>query len=401
MNSTTYDIVTVGGGLGGAALAKAMAEHGARVLVLEAESQFRDRVRGESMMSWGVAEAIELGIYDAMMASGGHELPWFDLYGGPGRAEHRDLTTTTKPRVTSISFYHPAMQEALTQAAADSGAEVQREARVRGLTTNGMPTVIAEVNRRQMEIPARLVVGADGRGSRVRAWAGINTHRDPDRNFIAGVLLDDVPAPEDACHLWPNPNLGMASVVFPQGNGRVRAYLVYSAKTQHQLSGELDIPQFTEESLKAGAPTDYFANTKAAGPLATFEGAATWAEYPYKSGVVLIGDAAAASDPSWGQGLSLTLRDVRVLRDQLLNHESWEEAGGAYAEEHRQYYGVLHEYELWRTQLLLETGPAAEARRGRALPLWQEDPTRQLDILFSGPYHPLDEAARRRFFGEE
>ena len=31
MTSDTYDIVTVGGGLGGAALAKVMAEHGARV----------------------------------------------------------------------------------------------------------------------------------------------------------------------------------------------------------------------------------------------------------------------------------------------------------------------------------------------------------------------------------
>jgi menaquinone-9 beta-reductase len=100
------------------------------------------------------------------------------------------------------------MQEALDQAAANSGAEVQREARVRGLTTNSMPTVIAEVDGREMEIPARLVVGADGRSSRVRAWAGINVHRDPDRNLIAGVLLDDMPAPEDASHLWPNPNLG-------------------------------------------------------------------------------------------------------------------------------------------------------------------------------------------------
>ena len=33
----TYDIITIGGGLGGSTLAKAMAEHGARVLVLERE----------------------------------------------------------------------------------------------------------------------------------------------------------------------------------------------------------------------------------------------------------------------------------------------------------------------------------------------------------------------------
>src|SRR5439155_7438881 len=40
----TYDIITVGGGLGGSALARAMAARGARVLVLEHEKQFKDRV---------------------------------------------------------------------------------------------------------------------------------------------------------------------------------------------------------------------------------------------------------------------------------------------------------------------------------------------------------------------
>jgi menaquinone-9 beta-reductase len=43
-----YDLVTVGGGVGGAALAKAMAERGHRVLVIEREVQFKDR------RSWGI-----------------------------------------------------------------------------------------------------------------------------------------------------------------------------------------------------------------------------------------------------------------------------------------------------------------------------------------------------------
>ena len=34
-----------------------MAEHGAKVLVLERETQFKDRVRGEGTMPWGVADA--------------------------------------------------------------------------------------------------------------------------------------------------------------------------------------------------------------------------------------------------------------------------------------------------------------------------------------------------------
>ena len=45
------DLVVVGGGLAGASLARPLAEQGARVLVLERDEQFRDRVRGEMMIS--------------------------------------------------------------------------------------------------------------------------------------------------------------------------------------------------------------------------------------------------------------------------------------------------------------------------------------------------------------
>jgi 2-polyprenyl-6-methoxyphenol hydroxylase-like FAD-dependent oxidoreductase len=45
----------------------------------------------------------------------------------------------------------------------------------------------------------------------------------------------------------------------------------------------------------------------------------TWVDHPYRDGLVLVGDAAAASDPTWGQGLSLTSRDVRVLAEKLLS----------------------------------------------------------------------------------
>ena len=56
------EIVIVGGGIGGAALATALARDGLDVVVLEASEQYEDRVRGESMMPWGVREARELGV---------------------------------------------------------------------------------------------------------------------------------------------------------------------------------------------------------------------------------------------------------------------------------------------------------------------------------------------------
>ena len=44
---TDCDVVVVGAGIGGSALATALARGGLSVLVLEQETEYRDRVRGE------------------------------------------------------------------------------------------------------------------------------------------------------------------------------------------------------------------------------------------------------------------------------------------------------------------------------------------------------------------
>jgi len=66
----------------------------------------------------------------------------------------------------------------------------------------------------------------------------------------------------------------------------------------------------------------------------------TWVDHPYRDGLVLIGDAAGASDPTWGQGLSLTSRDVRVLAEKLLSANYWDAAAHSYAEEYNRYFNV-------------------------------------------------------------
>jgi 2-polyprenyl-6-methoxyphenol hydroxylase-like FAD-dependent oxidoreductase len=149
-------------------------------------------------------------------------------------------------------------------------------------------------------------------------------------------------------------------------------------------------------------PAEYFEGAQAAGPLATFEGAPCWVDHPYKSGLALIGDAAAHTDPSWGQGLALALRDVRELRDALTANDDWDAAGHAYAEAHDRVFGAVHTVDDWLTQFFYESGPEADARRERAFPLIAQDPTRVPDLGFSGPDGvDLSDAARRRFFAEE
>ncbi len=124
-----FDIVTVGGGLGAAALATVMARAGARVLVLERETRFQDRIRGEFMEPWGVAEARRLGIYDAIFASG-HELQFLDACVGQVSLPRRDCVATTPHNLPNFAIYHPKLQELVLAEAAKAGAEVRRGAAV-------------------------------------------------------------------------------------------------------------------------------------------------------------------------------------------------------------------------------------------------------------------------------
>ncbi len=139
------DLLVAGGGLGGATLAKVMAERGARVLLVERERRFADRVRGEVLQPWGVAEARALGVYDPLREACGQELRWNDMFFGGMCFVHRDLAATTPQAASWITFYHPAMQEVLVEAAARVGAEVRRGARVRDVRPGDPPAVVVRI----------------------------------------------------------------------------------------------------------------------------------------------------------------------------------------------------------------------------------------------------------------
>ena len=395
-----YDVVTVGGGIAGSALARSLAERGTRVLVVERERQFKDRVRGEQMQPWGVADAKALGIYDLLLGTCGHEQPWIDMYLGPAQMMHRNLAQTTPQQGPHFNFYHPAMQETLLAAAATAGAEVLRGASVLSAGEDG--TVAVEQDGSRRNVTTRLCVAADGKFSTARRWRPFEVKQDPPFLVISGVLLDNMRAvPEDTGLIYMNPMLSQGAYLFPQGGGRVRAYSAYPASAPFRFAGGKDIAAFVAESIRAGAPAALYEGVTPAGPLASFEAADMWVEHPYRDRLALVGDAAASNDPSWGQGLSITLRDVRVLRDRLLATDDWESACHDYAGEHDRHYGVIHDITKVFKDMFMRGGPEADARRGRALPLIAQDPMRVPDHLFSGPDLPWNDDVRRQFFAED
>ena len=384
MSTSHYDVVTVGGGLGGATLAMAMAKAGARVLILEREAKFKDRVRGEFLAPWGVAEAQQLAVADVFRKSG-HNVPFIEM--GLGRP--RDLPSTTPQGMPAIGVSHPEMQELLLQAA------------VTAVETGELPRVQVHQSGGSLEtVTARLVVAADGRNSAVRKWARFSVTRDPHPFLFAGVLLTGLTAPRDIGYYCFNPAIATAAASVYQGADRFRAYLAYPSEGIDRLQGEQALPRFLDYSRRTTPfPEVYDGLLHLLGPLASFTCDEDWVEHPYHDGVALIGDAAATTDPVYGQGLSLALRDVRTLSEKLLSNNHWDTAGNEYAVEHRRYFSAIHTSCGWLRQIFQEQGPEADQRRATALSLIASDPTRIPDHIMSGPELPIDDNVRARFFG--
>lgn len=126
---TMLDAVVVGGGIAGSALATVLARAGHEVLVLEREARYRDKVRGEVLLCWGVAELQRLGLEQVLLDAGGHYATRsvaYDEVTDPAQAEANaaplDAFLPGVPGLLDVG--HPEACAALADAAAAAGATV-------------------------------------------------------------------------------------------------------------------------------------------------------------------------------------------------------------------------------------------------------------------------------------
>src|SRR5580698_5792802 len=145
-----FDLIIVGGGIGGSALALVMARAGKSVLLLEQSEVYEDRVRGEWIAPWGVAEVQRLGLYDLLMQAGGHHLTRHVTYDetlDPAVAEASALPLGIfKDGVAGpLCLRHPLHCQTLFDAAIAAGAVGLRGVRVAEISTGDDPRVAYEL----------------------------------------------------------------------------------------------------------------------------------------------------------------------------------------------------------------------------------------------------------------
>ena len=101
----------------------------------------------------------------------------------------------------------------------------------------------------------------------------------------------------------------------------------------------------------------------------------SWSDAVVADGVVFAGDAAGFSDPTIGQGLSVALRDARMIRDVLIGGEDWsEEAFTPYVEERAERMRRLRFAVQVFTDAHIPLGPGGVSERRRRSDMMVQDP---------------------------
>jgi 2-polyprenyl-6-methoxyphenol hydroxylase-like FAD-dependent oxidoreductase len=381
LRSGFSDIVVVGGGIAGATIALVLARAGLTVTVLEQQASYRDRVRGEYLQPWGVAEAQHLGIGEILIQAGGffvrRIIPYDEINSlHAAEATARSLADIVPGVPGGLCVSHPAACLALSQAAETAGATVIRGIGRPTVTSGSQPVVTFDVDGVEYRLSCRLIVGADGRSSTVRAQAGIRLFRNEPTHLISGMLVDHVPK-------WRQEDYAvgtqgdMCFFIFPQGGQRLRLYACTALDQRNRYSGPAGPRRFLDDfhGLSCVPCHEALGRATPIGPCATMSGEDTWTEVPVVEGIVLIGDAGGYNGPIIGEGLSLALRDVRLLSEILLERPQWTQSGlERYGQQRREGLRRMRIVAELRATLAAQFGPEATTRRAHFRDLVREDP---------------------------
>src|ERR1019366_4058807 len=169
------EAVVVGAGPSGATAALLLARGGHEVVLVDRARFPRDKACGEGLMPPGVEALRRLGLYERVLETGARPLRGITYRlakGGPG--VHLPFPIPPDGGAPEgLGIRRTSFDEALVDAVRrQPHATVGEGERVTGLIRDAAERVVG-VATTAGEIRARIVIGADGLHSQVRAWAGL------------------------------------------------------------------------------------------------------------------------------------------------------------------------------------------------------------------------------------
>ncbi|ALI55871.1 2-octaprenyl-6-methoxyphenol hydroxylase [Celeribacter marinus] len=338
----TSDLLIVGGGLNGPALALAAANAGLSVTIIDAlpvsarlSSDFDGRGYALSLGSQKLLKAIKL--WDAVAPNAQPILDVKVTDGKPGEApapfmlefDHAEIDDGPVGFMIEDRYLRRVFLDALN----DHPNITQVEGTVSGqdILPNGAQLTLSDGSTHV----GKLIVGCDGRGSRTAARAGIK-RTGWGYKQTALVCAVQHEKPHGGCaHQYFLPSGPLA--ILPLPNNQSSIVWTESDKVAHQIQALND-----EDYLAVLKPRfgDFLGEISLAGGRFTYPLNITLANAFYAPRVALVGDAAHGMHPIAGQGLNAGLKDVGALTEVLIEaHRRGEDIGRE---------DVLARYSQWR-----------------------------------------------------
>ncbi|MGY1710815.1 NAD(P)/FAD-dependent oxidoreductase [Geodermatophilus sp. SYSU D00758] len=355
-----YDAIVVGARCAGAATAMLLARRGHRVLLVDRATFPSDTLSTHVVHAPGVAALRRWGLLEAVTATGCPPIERYSFDFGP-------VTITGCPPAVdgSGTAYAPRrhlLDAILVRAAVAAGAELRERTTVDGLLRAG-GTVVGVTGHgpggRPVAERARVVVGADGRASRVARLAGAREYLTrPKLQWGYYTYWRDLPQETFASVARPGrgwaaipTNDGLTLVVVGWPTAEVAAY---KADVEGSYLRTLDLVP------------EWGARVRAATRVAPFSGGSVRnvLRVPSGPGWVLVGDAGCTMDPITAQGMSDAFLDAEscaaALDDVLRGRRSSDDAMGAH---HRERDARLLPMYGFTTELATLAPPSEEVQR--------------------------------------
>lgn len=312
-----YDAVIVGASLAGCATATLLGRAGARVALVEkhADPQAFKRVCSHFIQASAVEAIGRLGLLEPIAAAGGlrshlrvwTKWGWIVPPRDPRNAAVNLRREKLDPMVRALAASTPGVELLGGRTAAALVRDEDGTGAVRGV-------VVRERNGGEATLRARLVVGADGRDSRVAELAQAPVKRVPLERFAYGAYFaGGAPACAPDASIWMTDPQWAAA--FPTDD-ELTFYAAMPTKER--------LPEFRanpERALRA-----FLADLPEPPPIGDAERVSpvigklemeNRVRRPVAPGLALVGDAALAIDPLWGVGCGWAFQSAEWLADAV------------------------------------------------------------------------------------